>query len=582
MSLLKVEFTNQNKILEVEKGISVAKACELAEFSLNLVCGGKGTCGKCLVGIEQNGDVTKVLACKTYVEGDIKIFLTENDYTHKASILADDISGTVVKYSPQVKKVYKTKKELEPQHCGGFLSGIPLNAMRKFGGFAFDDDFSGATFTQYNGRTIDVQKGDTGSFLYGAAVDIGTTSVVTYIYDLISGELLQTYSALNEQISNGGDVISRIMYASESDSALHDMTRKISDTINKMLALGDSDIEGLKQNLYNIALCGNSTMQHLLMGLNPKGLGVSPFVSITVDGVECTGADTMLEVSDVCIINTLPLLGGFVGGDTTAVLLAVKEEDSNILMIDLGTNGEIAVGTIDDYATASTACGPALEGGNIECGMRATDGAIEKFCIKDGEILIKTINDKEPIGICGSGIIDIVAELLRAEIIDDTGRLIEKDEFEDEHSGSPLAQYLVKMGEYNNCFMLHDGENKVYISQKDIRQIQLAKSSIYAGCVALLKKQEIELENVDALVLAGAFGNYIDVDNALYMGLFPKVSREKINTIGNGAGKGVQLYLTSEYHRQKCERVLKNTRHYELATDLKCVEEYMMNMNFEV
>ena len=279
-------------------------------------------------------------------------------------------------------------------------------------------------------------------------------------------------------------------------------------------------------------------------------------------------------------VDFLPLLGGFVGADTASVLLTLPVDERRCLMVDLGTNGEIAAGGGGSYKVASTACGPALEGGNIACGMRGMDGAIEKISIDGDALSFRVIGGGEAKGLCGSAIIDAVAELRSAGVIDESGRLLPADEFRAAHPGSTLDQYLGEAGEYNPAFFFTRGEQSVYLAQHDVRQIQLAKSSIYSGCVALLEASGLALEDLDALYLAGAFGNYIDVDHALEIGLLPPIPRERIVSIGNGAGQGVQLCLLDSAQLDRCQALPASIEHLELATSPRFMEEYIMNMNF--
>ena len=273
---------------------------------------------------------------------------------------------------------------------------------------------------------------------------------------------------------------------------------------------------------------------------------------------------------------------GFVGADTTSVLLTLTKKDKIYLMVDLGTNGELAVGTFPKFLAASTACGPALEGGNIACGMRGTNGAIEKVSFKNNQLTYKVIGEGTPQGLCGSAIIDAVAELRKAGLIDETGTLLDPDECRRMNPYSPWIRYLHEAEEYNMAFYFTEGEHPVYISQKDIRQIQMAKSSICSGCLTLLEEAGLTLESIDYLVLAGAFGNYIDIDNALSIGLLPPVSREKIISIGNGAGQGVQSFLLDQSYRVRAKNITNNCIHVSLAENKKFMESYIKNMNFSV
>lgn len=579
MDKYNINFINQNLIIEVDEGTTVSKACEMGGFILDLVCNGRGTCGKCRVTIEENNQKSIVLACITKVKSDLNIYLNQEDYNHIANILENSNLDNEVEFKPSLTKTYLDIKSIKKMDYG-YVQHCDLCVLKKFSRLIYEKGCKGITFVNFQNKIIDVQSGDTTAHLYGVSADIGTTSVVIYVYNLNSGELLKTYSSLNMQISMGADVISRIMYAQSTETGLDELNEKIIGTINNMLNNADLELLQFKNNLYNITLCGNSTMQHLFLNLRPDSLGISPFTSIKKDYVECFSEEMNINCADRCKIVFLPLLGGFVGADTTSVLLAMAEDNKERLIIDLGTNGEIAVGNINRYLVASTACGPALEGGSIDCGMRGTLGAIEKFKIEDDSVCLNTIGKVEPLGICGSGIIDITVELLRENIIDKTGRMLSQEEFIKIRPDSKLCNRFQKINNINSFVIYIKDDRKIYISQKDIRQIQLAKSSIYSGCMVLMEAFKISLDNIDEVILSGAFGNYIDIDNAIYIGLLPHVIKSKIKSIGNGAGKGVSLYLLNKDMKNKCDEIVKNTIHYELANDEKFVDGYIMNMNF--
>ena len=579
MEKYKICFINQKLNIEVEEGTTVSNACEIAGYPLDLVCNGRGTCGKCKITIEENNEKAIVLACATKVKSDLNIYLNKENYNHKANILETSNVNNEIEFKPSLTKTFLDIKSIKKMD-NGYVDHCDLHVLKKFSRLIYEKGCKGITFVNYDNEIIDVQLNDTTAFLYGASIDIGTTSVVLYVYNLNTGELLKTYSNLNMQISMGADVISRIMYAESSKTGLEELNQKIINTINNMLNNADLDLPEFKENLYNIILCGNSTMQHLLFNLKPNSLGSSPFSSITNNYIECFSEELQISSNNRCKIVFLPLLGGFVGSDTTSVLLTIENDNKNKLIIDLGTNGEIAVGNINRYLVSSTACGPALEGGSIECGMRGTYGAIERCKIINEDVILKTIGDIKPLGICGSGIIDIVAELLRENIVDKTGRMLNKEQFIKMKPESKLCDKLVKINDIN-CFIIYnDADNKVYISQKDIRQIQLAKSSIYSGCIVLMETFKLSLDEIDKIIISGAFGNYIDVDNAMYIGLLPSIDKSKLNNIGNGAGKGVSFYILNKDMKNKCDKIVNNTKHYELANDEIFVDTYIKNMNF--
>ncbi len=571
-----VNFINQDISIKAVEGSSLAKICNEAGFLPDLVCGGKGTCGKCKIETEVNNEKTIVLACQTKIYSDLNIYLTDEDYNKKAQIL-DYSCNADYEFNPFLKKEYKDILTIRNECQHEFLPSCDINVLRTFSELINRDDCRGITFVLYNNEIIDVQPGDTTKFLYGAAVDIGTTTVVLYVYDLNNGALAGTYSSTNSQICFGADVVSRITYA-DSKEGLDELNGKIMFTLNNLVQRAEFEIPNLIKNLYNITLCGNSTMQHLFLELRPDSLGASPFTCITKSYVELFGKDTDLQCAGRCKIIFLPLLGGFVGADTTAVLLTISDDNKDRLIIDLGTNGEIAAGSINNYYAASTACGPALEGGFIDCGMRGAEGAVERVIIEGEDVHIKVIGNGEPIGICGSGIIDAVAELLRNNIIDNTGRILSYDEFEQIKPYSKLKDRLTEINGINS-FVLYEGNKNIYINQKDIRQVQLAKSSIYTGCMTLINAIGKDIENIDEIIVAGAFGNYIDLHNAIYIGLLPN-AYDKIKFIGNGAGKGAAMFLLDKSMTEKCNKIKKNSVHYELADNERFKDTFICNMDF--
>ena len=575
-----VRLAGTERAVRVSGG-TLAEACARLGHPLELVCGGNGRCGKCDVLVERGGVRETVRACVTPVAEDFTVFL-EGSEDAAAQILTAGSAHNA--FAPAVTKTALSPAEWEPEHCGAYLTGASLAAARQFSRARRGEGGEPLTFIRRGDTLLGVQRGDTAQRLFGAAVDIGTTTVAMYIYDLTTGALLHTGSALNGQIRYGADVIARIQHTLEQENGLSELNTAILDTIDGLLAAASAAVPGLSDDLWQLVFCGNSTMQHLFLGIDPGALGAEPFASVTADTVRTSAGEIGLQNCPAgALVEFLPLLGGFVGADTTAVLLGVPEEGVH-LAVDLGTNGEIAVGSArDGFLTSSTACGPALEGGNIECGMRGAEGAIDHVDIApDGELRFHVLGEGEAKGLCGSGIIDMTAALLRAGLVDMTGRLLPREEYAAVYPESPLLDRLEPVGEYNNAFFLTRGEHPVYLSQDDIRQIQLAKSSICAGCLTLCHEHGIEPEQLDSLILAGAFGNYIDVDNALYIGLLPAVPREKIAAVGNGAGAGVCRYLLDREEAARCEHIRAVTHHVELNASAEFMEQYIMNMNFNM
>ena len=569
---MNVRIKNRNISISVDGG-TIAEACAKAGHPLELVCNGQGTCGKCRVEITCCGETRSVPACKTPVTEGMEITVPETLFQRSDAVLTEGRPAHEFSLRPTVTKLCRSRQALTP------ADGSPA-VERKLSRLLADEAVSAVTYVYSGQRLLDVQPGDTRSALYGVAVDIGTTTVVLYAYDLNTGELLDTVAALNSQIAHGGDVISRIQYAVEKPDGTDELHRLILRCINELLARVEEHHPGFVNDLWHMVLCGNSAMQHFFLGLDPSGLAAAPFTNATEHAVTGTGEEYGLVMAKAGRVDFLPLLGGFVGADTAAVLLTLPENGQRRLMVDLGTNGEIAVGLNGAFQVASTACGPALEGGCIECGMRAAPGAIRHVTVDANGVQLQTIGGSEPVGLCGSGIIDAVAELLRWAVIDPSGRMLSRAEYAGSHADSPLSDRLEYAAEHDPCFVLSRGEHTVCLTQKDVRQIQLAKSAVCSGCIALLADNGLTPQDVDALYLSGAFGSYMDIDNALAIGLLPPVPRERIVSVGNGAGQGVQMCLLDREQLSRSAALPSLTVHRELASDRQFAEEYMANMSF--
>ncbi|MBU4437977.1 MAG: DUF4445 domain-containing protein [Firmicutes bacterium] len=586
LNTIRIFFPLLDKSIMVEAGKTVAEACALVGFPQNLVCGGKGTCKKCLVTIRENDLVSEVLGCQHIVSQDMSILISKEA---ALSQILETTDNDELSFNPKTRIVSIPFSQLKTEMCSYDLETIrkvldlpvtmsSIKVLQKSSEIFHQKNFAFMNFVLFNNEIIDLVPSNEEINAYGVAFDIGTTSVVGYLYDLTNGVLIHQYSSLNKQISFGGDVISRIDYASTSHENLTNIQRAIIETVNNILSNLFYESKITAEAVYDCVFCGNSTMAHLFLGLNPLHLGLSPFTGVSRDTVTLNAEELNININPLGKITFLPLLGGFVGADTTAVLLGLPKDDAYRLMIDLGTNGEIAVGNHNKYFVASTACGPALEGAGIHMGMRGTTGAIEKITLVDNEIQCHVIGDAPPLGFCGSGIIDAIAFLFREKLIYDRGNFIKGEDL-DNH---PLKDRF-GIDETNQryfTFVRHaDNPNgkEMIITQKDVRQVQLAKAAIFTGCFLLTEKFGIKGHDLKEITLAGAFGNYIDIKNAQFIGLLPKIEGVPIRSIGNGAGTGSQLFLLSQDEAKRCEEIPKNTTHIELATDPNFSNLYMQN-----
>lgn len=591
MNKIKINFTFDNKTLSYDSGILLSEACARAGYEQDLVCGGNGKCRKCTVTVRVDGEERQVLSCQYKVTKDTDVLSIDSLAKEKINILTANTALECLR-RPRLSVLDLKGSDIMPAHCGGMTDAleatygltVTADAARALAR-KFDADDMDASYRFVIYETTVIGLADVTERICGAAVDIGTTTVALYIYDMAQTKLIGTYSALNAQTTLGADVIARIGYCITNENGTQVMREKITDTINRLI--GQALDDGIQpENIYNVILCGNATMQHLFLGFYPEKLGKVPFISATMQSIDIAGRDSMLDVNGCAVVTFLPLLGGFVGADTTSVLASLPNDGKARLMIDLGTNGELAAGSGDAFTVASTACGPALEGAGLSCGMRAATGAIEHFSITpDKQPVSKIIGGAAPEGICGSGIIDILAELIRHGVVNERGRMLSKKEYEARFGADGLSTRIEETETEKRFVLTSAEENKngktVYFSQKDVRQIQLAKAAIYTGCDKVTEGFGQAREGLSEVCLAGAFGNYIDIANAQYIGLLPDYPGVPVRGIGNGAGTGVQLYLLDRETKTRCERIRRNAVHIELNFTEGFQDAYFNNMLFK-
>ncbi len=564
--MYEIRFVHQGVTFQTAGG-TLSGVCAAAGFPLDLVCGGEGRCGKCRVEIcRRDGVRTRVLACQTQVEEDLAVYLEDRQISRAAKVLTAGRSCREAVLRPSVSKRCFSRRELEgghPPRCG-------LPVLRRVAALMADRSVDRITFTCCRGEAVAAEAGDTTGRLFGGAVDIGTTTLAFYLYDLNTGRCVYTGASLNPQTVCGADVAARIAHALEG--GLEELRRQVLSGIGALIEEAERQVPGAREGLCHLVLCGNSAMQHLALGLSPSGLSSAPFTGVTLDPVRCTGEEAGIDMAPGGVVDFLPLLGGFVGADTAALLTALPEDAEDCMAVDLGTNGEIALRVDGQWRVSSTACGPALEGGCIDCGMRGGPGAIEH--IRNGKAEVS--GGGRMLGLCGSGIVDAVAELLRRGILDRTGAMRTAREYQAEHPGSDLADCLGQTEEGVAAFFFARGGHPVYLSQKDVRQVQLAKAAIRAGCRTLLA--DAGRERVGTLYLAGAFGSFIDVDNACAIGLLPPA--ERICPLGNGAGLGARLCLLDREAMERCFALPACTRHVELAGDPRFAGSFLEELDF--
>jgi len=422
---------------------------------------------------------------------------------------------------------------------------------------------------------------------YGLAVDIGTTTVAGYLCDLQTGEVLATEAILNPQVAYGEDVISRINYAVTEPDGLATLNRAIVDGIGKIIASITRKAQLVPGDISEMTVAGNSAMHHIFLNLNPEYLSKSPFVPTIAKSLDIKSRDLGIGLDKSTNVHILPIEAGFVGADNVGVLIAEEpyNQDEMVLIIDIGTNGELVMGNREKLLCASCAMGPAFEGANIKFGMRAAPGAIECVTIdrQSLEVKFKVIGSDEwstasssvkAKGICGSGIVDAIAEMVKAGIIEESGRFNRK-----------LVSPRFSITDEGPAFVIAWASETslgrdITVSIDDVRAVQLAKGAMYAGVRILMEK--LGVTELDKVILAGAFGSYINKENALAIGLFPDCALERVYSVGNAAGEGARLALISLDKRREAEEIARKVEYVELTVEPEFQKYFVDALHFPI
>jgi len=511
-------------------------------------------------------------------------------FASQHQILQDAQTGSETDVLPAVRKQYVQLAEpsldddapdlIRLQNSVGPIEA-GLEVIRRLGQRLREGGFAGtAVLTDH--RLIDFEPGDTTGRCHGVAFDIGTTTVAGSLLDLVSGNEVAIDSAMNSQVRFGDDVLSRIKLGSDP-AGLEELRTEILETVGAILGRLCEQAGVGRQEIYEIAFAGNTTMQHLLCGIDPTQLGQMPFVPAYGRSLVIPAADLGIAIHPRAKAMVFPVIGGFVGGDTVAGMVSTRllEGQGPELMVDIGTNGEIVLAAAGKLWASSTAAGPAFEGARISCGMRATAGAIEKV-VFDDDVRYSVIGHVEPVGLCGSGLVDLTAELLRSGLVNSVGRMLPPDELPD-GIGEAFARRAVLDGG-QPAFVLAkptDGSPGVVLRQKDIRELQLATGAIRAGITILLKQANLAVGDLKRVLIAGGFGSFIRRNNAQRIGLLPPgIDHSRIHYVGNASLAGAKWALVSTNARNRGEHLARLARHVELSRDTGFQMEFAEAMIF--
>lgn len=573
--MVEVTFKNSDLTVEVEVGTKLVKCIRKAGLVIETPCNSLGTCGKCQVRAKGElsvptpeeekfiiGKEDVRLACFAGANGPVEIELLESQNDLKS---IDSQYFKEIEVNSGIKKISLPKVDQDRAEPYLEMLDYQLGSLELYIklGMLERDKISDLIGIVYNNELIDLNPDN----ILGLALDIGTTGLTLYLVDLETGDVLNQISALNPQTEFGGDVLSRISYCIKNETGATDSKDIILTKINQIVDELICDKYN-KNNIYRLVVAGNTTMLHLFMGINPASMAKTPYRPIFLEEVNLKAKELGLEMNPNAIVSLLPSASGYIGADILAGVVAIEFDKQNeaTIFIDIGTNGEIVAISEGKMAATSTAAGPALEGMNITCGCRAEAGAIESFSIdQDFNIFYNTIANEPVKGICGSGLIDIAASLVNRDIISKTGRFNKK-----------LAPKLAKRLRGNKFYIIEN----VYISQKDIREIQLAKGAIATGVKMLLKEIGISITEVKKIIIAGAFGYHINPESLKKIGIIPQGFKGKVTFVGNSAAEGARQALLNNKKLKKMVRISENIIVLELSKKAEFQNYFIKELNF--
>ncbi|MBS4031124.1 MAG: DUF4445 domain-containing protein [Clostridiales bacterium] len=613
MEKVSVLFFPDNLIAHVEPGTSLLRAATLAGVELKSNCGGDGTCGRCLVkvkdgrvNVKSTGSISQrakqaglVLACQSTVNDNVVIDIPKDSRLDEHQVLLeekdilmerDEDLAAGYDFKPLCRKVKLTLSEpsltenvsdlnrlqaalRNEMECGDIHIG--LHTLRGLADTLRTGDWRvTVTVTQLNGCAdiVHLEPGHAEKPSYGLAIDIGTTTVVVYLLDLESGMTLGKKGTYNKQARYGDDVITRMIHASD-DSGLNDLHLAVVNTINQLIDELLSQSHVSEDDVHIAVVAGNTTMTHLFLGLTPKYIRLEPYIPLASVTPPVKAEELGLKINPSAYVACFPSVASYVGGDIVSgtLITNMAKAEEIVLFIDIGTNGEMVLGNQDWLVSVSCSAGPAFEGGGITFGMRAMKGAIEYVRIDSEtfEVEVSTIGKSRAMGICGSGLIDCLAKFRDVGIIDRAGKLQTDINTPRMREGDDGWEFVLVWGDVTEC-----GKD-IIITENDIKNLLRAKGAVYAGIRSMLKAVQLEEEMIDKVLIAGGFGNYINIRDAITIGLFPDLPPEKYVFIGNSSVKGARLALLSQDAYREAQELGKKMTYLELSVGNDFMDEFV-------
>jgi uncharacterized 2Fe-2S/4Fe-4S cluster protein (DUF4445 family) len=626
MKTHQVIFQPSGRRGEILEGKTIIEASRELSVEIESDCGEARVCGKCKVKLEEGFSeryrITSLpqnlspfteeeekfiserdriagyrLSCAAKIMGDVLIFIPEESRAVK-QVVRKAATERTIELKPAVSLHYvelspptlhdtlgdfeRLKKAFSER---GNLSSLDIDypALLKLPDALRQGNWKVTVAVWMGKEIIDIYPGKVED-TYGLAIDIGTTTVAGYLCSLRSGRVIATESMMNPQIPYGEDVISRITYTMTHPDGLEKMHQTIIDGLNGLIETITEACSLSPENILELAIVGNTAMHHLLLKINPAYLVVAPFPPVIHRSIDVKARDLGLKVHPSANVHILPIEAGFVGADNVGVLIAEEpyHQDEMLLIIDIGTNGELVMGNKQKLISSSCATGPALEGAHIKFGMRAALGAIEKIRIdpETQEVNFKVIggedwrSDSKAVtakGICGSGIIDAMAELYRTGIIDKSGRFNKNIQSSRLRISDGKPEFVIAWKDETSI-----GKD-ITITQQDVRNVQLAKGALYTGAKLMMKR--LGIQKLDKVILAGAFGSYIDTEEAMVLGMFPDCDLKNVYAVGNAAGDGARIALLNRDKRTEAEEIAKKVEYIELTIEGDFQKEFMESMH---
>ena len=601
-----IHFLPADKSVEVEDGTTIAETAQNADLFINNLCGGEGVCGKCRVQVSKGlaeaeehakgffsaDEIMKgyVLACQTEVHDDLEIIIPPESRMDESKIMIDGATKDTSKseFKPVIKKIYlelppptvednvpdieRISRELRKQ-LGWQTFDFSLDCIQHLSDKLRENEWKVTVTIAKHGNNYRILKIDplnTADANYGVAIDVGTTTVVAQLLDMNSGKLLGSEGCHNQQASYGEDVISRVIFAC-GKGGVHPVQQAVIKNINQLIRKLAKEKEVPTDEINAIVAAGNTTMSHFLLGLTPCSIRLDPYVPTADEFPQIRAEEIGIQINPRGILETIPCVASYVGGDIVAGVMScgISEHEEVRGLIDIGTNGEIAIGNKDWLVCCSASAGPAFEGGGTRCGMRAIKGAIEKIKITNGRLEYETIGNASPRGICGSGLIDSIYVLVKNGIIDPGGKFDRNRSDDRLKIEDNIPQYVIAYPDET------ESGTAVIITESDIDNLIKSKGAVFAAIKSLTDYIGLGFDMIDTFYVAGGFGSFLDIPKSIAIGLLPDIPQEKIQFVGNSSLTGARMCLLSESAMETCVNISRSMTNIELSTYQPFTDEYI-------